>query len=128
MGRLMVLFLALGLVAAPAQAFATSDGTGDDVISRREEDAAELVSMEDDDDGSATGGDTGDTDDSGTGDSNDATGDSNDATGSGYSAVSNDRDLSRGDLTRDRTRDGAGGPKRDWSGGHTNDSSRNDTR
>ena len=42
--------------------------------------------------------------------------------------VSRDRDRSRGDLTRDRTKDGPGGSKRDWSGGNTNDRSRNDTR
>lgn len=121
MGRLMVLFLALGLMAAPAGALASTD---EDLVLRREEDAAELVSMEDDDDGSATGatgGDTGDTDDSGTGDSNDGT-------GSGHSAVSRDRDISRGDRTRDRTQDGPGDWRRDWSGGHTNDGSRNDTR
>ena len=42
--------------------------------------------------------------------------------------VSRDRDSSRGDLTRDRTKDGPGGSKRDWSQNHTNDRSRNDTR
>jgi hypothetical protein len=54
--------------------------------------------------------------------------DSNDGTNSRVTAVSQDRDRSGGDLTRDRTRDGAGGPKRDWSENRTNDRSRRDTR
>lgn len=123
MGRLMVWCLGLALLAAPMSAFA-ADGVDDEIALRRHEDAAELVLAEEDDDGfrdGATGG-------SGTNDSVDATGNSNDATGSGYSAVSRDRDLSRGDRTRDWTRDGAGDGKRDWTGGHTNDGSRNDTR
>ena len=52
---------------------------------------------------------------------------SRDATNSRASRVSRDRDVSRGDLTRDWTRDG-GKQKRDWSSGSTNDWSRNDTR
>ena len=42
--------------------------------------------------------------------------------------MSRDRDNSRGDKTRDWTRDGAGDKKRDWSANKTNDRSRNDTR
>jgi len=42
--------------------------------------------------------------------------------------VSRDRDLSRGDNTRDWTRDGKGDRTRDWSQNRTNDRSRNDTR
>lgn len=42
--------------------------------------------------------------------------------------MSRDRDRSRGDNTRDKTRDGKGGKKRDWSANRTNDRSRNDTR
>lgn len=52
---------------------------------------------------------------------------SRDATNSRKSRVSRDRDRSRGDLTRDWTRDG-GKKQRDWSSGSTNDWSRNDTR
>ncbi len=55
------------------------------------------------------------------------TGNSNDATGSAHTAVSRDRDRSRGDKTRDWTRDG-GDHTRDFSRFLTNDGSRNDTR
>ncbi len=51
----------------------------------------------------------------------------NDMTGSRVSAVSRDRDRSRGDQTRDFTRDG-GDRTRDFSRNLTNDRSRNDTR
>jgi hypothetical protein len=51
----------------------------------------------------------------------------NDMTGSRVSAVSRDRDRSRGDQTRDWTRDG-GDRTRDFSRNLTNDRSRNDTR
>ncbi len=52
----------------------------------------------------------------------------NDNTRSNYSKVSRDRDRSRGDLTRDLTRDGGNGLTRDLSRNATNDRSRNDTR
>jgi hypothetical protein len=39
---------------------------------------------------------------------------SNDETNSCHTAVSRDRDRSRGDLIRDPTRDGAASVKRDW--------------
>lgn len=51
----------------------------------------------------------------------------NDGTRSNYSAVSRDRDRSRGDLTKDFTRDG-GDLTRDLTRNSTNDKSRNDTR
>ncbi len=92
----------------------------DDLAARREEDIA-LVSTLADDDGDDNSGDN-----SRSGYSSGVN--SNDRTGSGHSAVSRDGERSRGDLTRDRTRDGAGGRKRDWSGNRTNDRSRNDTR
>ena len=41
--------------------------------------------------------------------------------------MSRDRDRSRGDKTRDWTKDGKG-KRRDWSANKTNDRSRNDTR
>jgi len=53
---------------------------------------------------------------------------SNDRTNSRHTKVSKNRDRSRGDLTRDRTKDGPGKSKRDWSKHHTNDRSKNDTR
>ncbi|HEX6261284.1 MAG TPA: hypothetical protein VF097_00395 [Actinomycetota bacterium] len=53
---------------------------------------------------------------------------SNDKTNSRHTPVTRDRDRSRGDLTRDRTKDGPGKSKRDWTKNKTNDRSRNDTR
>ncbi len=52
---------------------------------------------------------------------------SRDTTNSRHTAVSRDRDRSRGDLTRDWTMDG-GDRTRDWSKNSTNDKTRNDTR
>lgn len=118
MARMILWTLITGLLALPGAALATDRvAATDEIAFRRDDDGAEVVALDDDDDGDDTN-------------SNSASSgvDSNDRTGSGYSAVSRDRDLSRGDRTRDRTRDGAGGPKRDWTGGHTNDRSRNDSR
>jgi hypothetical protein len=122
MARMILLALVAGLVAAPASAIAAeTKGSTDDVVLRREDDAAEIAVADDDDGGSGDG--------TGTGGNGSASGNSNDGTGSGHSAVSRDGEASQGDRTRDRTRDGAGDRlRRDWSGGHTNDSSRNDTR
>jgi hypothetical protein len=53
---------------------------------------------------------------------------SRDNTRSNVTKVSRNRDRSRGDKTRDWTRDGAGKQKRDFSANKTNDRSRNDTR
>lgn len=89
-----------------------------DEFAKRDDDLVELVLVDDDDDG-----DTND-DSRFTGFSR-ATGDN---TRSNFTAVSRDRDLSRSDKTRDRTYDGVGGKKRDWSGGRTNDRTRNDSR
>lgn len=74
--------------------------------------------------GTGTGTNTGGTD---TGTETDS-GDQNDPTNSRVTDVSEDRDLSRGDLTRDWTKDGKGGKKLDLTADHTNDASRNDTR
>lgn len=54
--------------------------------------------------------------------------DSNDGTNSRVTSVTRGDDRSRGDLTRDRTKDGPGGPTRDRSRHLTNDRSRHDTR
>lgn len=85
---------------------------------KREEDQAELVLVDDDDDDDSNDGSrfTGYSRSTG------------DATRSNFTRVSRDRDWSRSDKTRDRTYDGVGGLKRDWSGGRTNDRSRNDSR
>ena len=97
----------------------------DSDLAKREEDRVELVLVDDRDDDDTN-------DDTGTGNTgntgNSGTGNSNDATNSRFTAVSRDRDLSRGDKTRDWTKDGSGDRKRDWSANKTNDVSRNDTR
>ena len=117
LGRAAMWMLAFAVLAGlPAQIALSS--ASDDVVLKKDE-FKEVVAMGDDDDG----------DD----DSNSRSGytsgvDSNDGTGSGHTGVSRDRDRSRGDKTRDWTRDGKGGIKRDFSAGHTNDRSRNDTR
>jgi len=98
----------------------TMSANPDDDYGKREDDTPELVLVDDDDDA-----------DSNDGTSSRFTGYSrstNDGTRSNFTAVSRDRDLSRSDKTRDWTDDGVGPKKRDWSGGRTNDSSRNDTR
>ena len=125
-GRAATWMLGLALVAGlPAGAAFAADL--DEVALRRDDEYSEIAAVEDDDLGSdalagATDDNTGNT-------GGDTSGvDSNDGTGSGYSAVSRDGEASRGDNTRDWTRDGAGDRKRDWSGGQTNDGSRNDTR
>lgn len=109
--------LGLALVAGlPAGAAFATDL--DQVALRKDEDYVEVVAVDDDDDG----------------DTNSRTGytsgvDSNDRTGSGHTAVSRDGEPSRGDKTRDWTRDGKGDDRRrDWSANQTNDRSRNDTR
>lgn len=118
-GRILVALLSGTLLIGPAASVAGA-GEKEEYVMRREDDATEVVTVagdDDDDDG----------DDSNTSRwSSDH--DSNDRTGSGHTAVSRDRDRSRGDKTRDRTKDGPGSSKRDWSGGHTNDRSRNDSR
>lgn len=107
--------LAAGLVAMQAPNVSASIG---DAFTKREDDSAELVLVDDDDDD----------------DSNDDSrftgfsASTNDGTRSNFTAVSRDRDLSRSDKTRDRTYDGPGGKKRDWTGGRTNDHTRNDSR
>jgi len=111
------LLLAVGIVSAVPGAGAMASER-DNAAYRRDDDYSEVVVQLSDDDG----GD----------DSNDNSRftsrvNSRDRTGSGHSAVSRDRDRSRGDRTRDRTRDG-GDRTRDRTGNHTNDRSRHDTR
>lgn len=84
-------------------------------VAKRDEDGVELVLVGDDDDD----------------DTNDwsRSRETNDHTRSNFTKVSRDRDRSRGDKTRDWTRDGKRDhKKRDWSANKTNDRSRNDTR
>lgn len=113
MGRITVVLLGLLVgLALPSAAFAGADS---EAVLAREEDAAVLVAEDDDDPDTNTDGNSG-------------TGDSNDATNSKVTGVSRDGENSRGDLTRDRTKDGPGGSRIDRTGNSTNDRTRNDTR
>jgi hypothetical protein len=116
---IVVLGLSVGL-ALPLGGVALAQGGDHDsqiAAFKREDDDRPLLAADDDDPG-----------DDDTRWSRDRTGRSRDRTNSRHSRVSRDRDRSRGDLTRDWTRDGKGGEKRDWSRHHTKDRSRNDTR
>jgi hypothetical protein len=110
-----------GLLALPISSAFADDG----VTLKRDDDGADLVLVAEDDDldpanGTNSGGDTSR--------SRDTSGvNSNDGTNSRHTPVSRDRDRSRGDLTKDWTRDG-GDRTRDHSKFKTNDRSRNDTR
>jgi hypothetical protein len=116
-----------GLVTTGLLALPISSAFADDSVTlKRDDDGADLVLVADDDDGldpagaTNTGGDnTRSRDTSGV--------NSNDGTNSRNTPVSRDRDRSRGDLTKDWTRDG-GDRTRDHSKFKTNDRSRNDTR
>lgn len=111
---------AIGLIGMQAPAV-----NADEAL-KREDTAVELVLVADDDDD-----DTNENTDGATfegDDTNSRSRETNDNTNSRFSAVSRDRDVSRGDKTRDWTNDGAGDKKRDWSANSTNDRSRNDTR
>ena len=110
-----------GLVTTGLLALPVTSAFADDTAVKRDEDTPDvvLVADEDDDDTADRGDDTRSRNTSGV--------NSNDGTNSRHSAVSRDRDRSRGDKTRDFTRDG-GDRTRDRSAGHTNDRSRNDTR
>jgi len=116
LGRPAILLLALGVLFAVPAGGAMA-GERDEAAFRRDDDYSEVVVSLDDDGG----------DDTNTNSRFTSGVDSNDRTGSGHSAVSRDRDRSRGDRTRDRTRDG-GDRTRDRTGNHTNDRSRHDTR
>ena len=107
-----------GVLAWPAAAAFADDSDRDELYVKRDEQTAEMVAVDDDDDD-----DSNDDTNSNTGFSR-AT---NDNTRSNFTKVSRDRDLSRSDKTKDRTRDG-GDPTRDTSANQTNDKSRNDTR
>ena len=110
-----------GLLALPiSSAFASDDVT----VKRNDDDSAELVMVADDDEMNPAGDTNSGTN---TRSRNTSGVNSNDGTNSRHTAVSRDRDRSRGDLTKDWTRDG-GDRTRDHSKNRTNDRSRNDTR
>ena len=100
---------------------------GNDEAAKREDDAPSLVLVADDDDGDTNDDDTDGDDDTNSPSYTDQSRDTNDHTNSRVTGVSRDRDLSRGDKTRDWTRDG-GDKTRDKTANSTNDRSRNDTR
>lgn len=111
-----------GLLALPI----TSAAAGDSAF-KREDDTPEVVLVADEDD-DVTADRIGETDTGGDTRSRNTSGvKSHDGTSSRHTAVSRDRDRSRGDKTRDWTRDG-GDRSRDRSAHLTNDRSRNDTR
>ncbi|KRF15487.1 hypothetical protein ASG90_12425 [Nocardioides sp. Soil797] len=100
---------------------------GDQVVAKREDDMPDLVLVADDDDDDTRDRDTR----SKASRQSRHSKVSRDNTRSNFTKVSRDRDRSRGDKTRDWTRDGVKQGKkaeRDWSANRTNDRSRNDTR
>lgn len=104
----------LGLLALMGvSATSTTAGADDRLYAKRDDEVTEvtLVSDDDDDDNSWSRSRR-----------------SRDNTNSRHTPVSRDRDLSRGDLTRDWTRDGTNSRKRDYRENKTTDGSRNDTR
>jgi len=102
----------------------TAPATADTYAKRPDSVTGVVVTMDDDDDDPTTRSRDPKTT-AGTGSSRSR----RDGTNSRYTAVSRDRDISRGDKTKDWTYDGPRtGQVRDWSANHTNDRSRNDTR
>jgi len=124
--------VAVGMVAATGSLSSAADPVtpgNDQAIVKREDQVAELVLVSDDDDDDSNDNSNDDSR-SGVSKSTAGTGSSRsraDGTNSRYTAVSRDRDLSRGDKTKDWTRDG-GSRTRDLTPNLTNDKSRNDTR
>jgi hypothetical protein len=120
-----------GLVVVGVGA-ANASHDDDQVYGKREDGAKEWVlTVDDDDDDNERDGTntrTRSKASGGTQHSRESSGRSGDRTGSRYTGVSRDRDHSRGDKSRDWTRDGKGGATRDFSANLTNDRSRNDTR
>lgn len=96
-----------------------------DPLAKREENINLVMTADDGDDDDDTNTNTGNTRSRSV--NRDNSGVSRDGTNSRFTGVSRDRDVSRGDLTKDWTRDG-GDRTRDHSRHQTNDSSRNDTR
>jgi hypothetical protein len=125
MGPRILTFLVVAAVTAfgmGGASLADTDRSDAEIVFARDEDAGGVL---------ATDGDDGDDTTDGDGDNSDSftSGvDSNDGTNSRGTGVSASDDHSRGDLTRDWTKDGPGTSTRDRSAGHTNDGSRHDTR
>lgn len=120
-----------GTLTGALMAYAVPSAFGSDTAFKRNEDTPDVVATVDDEDDEDSRAGRDDTTTDGGGDNtsfNSGTGNSNDGTNSRETGVSRDNDRSRDDLTKDRTKDGSGPSKRDWSQNRTNDASRNDTR
>ena len=125
-GRIATIGLAgaISVFGPVGAAIASADGTQlESVAFKREEDDDEVATP------FTRGGDDDDTNTGGGGGTSFTSGvNSNDGTNSHVTPVSRDRDRSRGDLTRDRTKDGPGTSTRDRTPNRTNDRSKHDTR
>lgn len=122
----LLVVAALTMFGLGGASLAYPDRSDAEIVFARDEDAGGVLATDGDDGDDTTDGDTG-----GDGDNSDSftSGvDSNDGTNSRSTGVSAGDDRSRGDLTRDRTKDGPGTSTRDRSAGHTNDGSLHDTR
>jgi hypothetical protein len=131
LGRIVTFLVvaAITVFGPTALVFATDGGRQTEAVLARDDDAFEDLATRElgADDDTDTGG--GDDTTGGGGDTSFTSGvNSNDGTNSRVTPVTRDRDRSRDDLTRDRTKDGPGTRTRDHSRNHTNDRSRNDTR
>lgn len=110
---------ALALFTVAGTSIADQARDGREVVLSKDEDASDVLVTDEDDDG----------DDDNSRSRGFTSGvESNDGTNSRVTSVTRGDDRSRGDLTRDRTTDGPGGPTRDRSRHQTNDRSRHDTR
>jgi hypothetical protein len=123
--RIMIALLAMMLGMGTMGTAVLAGETVEKAVLREGETDVAIIEYDDDDGGDGTGN-TGNT--GGDGSFNSGTGNSNDGTNSKVTPVTKDKDKSHDDLTKDWTKDGPGGKKRDWSRHQTKDSSRNDTR
>jgi hypothetical protein len=112
----------VGVLALGTNGVANASDKDSAVLNKRDDHSSSWVVADDDDDDNTNTGTKTD------GPSHDNTNSaSRDHTNSRFTAKSRDRDMSRGDLTRDWTRDG-GDKTKDKSANFTNDRTRNDTR
>jgi hypothetical protein len=108
----IVVAASFALIGPAGAVIAAEDARDTRAILARVEDDDSVLATELDDDDDTGGGD-----------------DSDDGTNSQRTGVTrSNRDRSRGDLTRDLTKDGPGGSTRDRTQNRTNDRSRHDTR
>jgi hypothetical protein len=117
---LFLVAVALAVFGLGGASLADAAHSETEIVFGRHEDPGGLLTTEGDDGDDTTDGDDSDSFTSGV--------ESNDGTNSRVTSASRGDDRSRGDLTRDRTKDGPGTSTRDRTADHTNDASRNDTR